>query len=208
MTASRRLQLAAEGSGVIGLALRRWRRRAEASEFKYPTASVTRWRVSALPSARYPFRASDAPDGGSNWSGVEPGSPRLSSWRRATLRVDSLCLRSCTIDRYQWHGHACRARHCRSLSPRTPANCSPSPRESLGFSLAVFEFGAHGSSLSTRSSGRPAHLHGLLPPILSAHGHDLAHLLWYVYRHLFLLSRCLLSGCTHRRYDHNDRDRG
>jgi len=43
MTASRRLQLAAEGSGVIGLTLRRWRRRAEASEFKYPTASVTRW---------------------------------------------------------------------------------------------------------------------------------------------------------------------
>ncbi len=157
MTASRRLQLAAEGSGVIGLALRRWRRRAEASEFKYPTASVTRWRVSALPSARYPFRASDAPDGGSNWSGVEPGSPRLSSWRRATLRVDSLCLRSCTIDRYQWHGHACRARHCRSLSPRTPANC-----------LAL-QFGARGSSLSTRSTGRPAHLHGLLPPILSAH---------------------------------------
>ena len=100
MTASRRLQLAAEGSGVIGLALRRWRRRAEASEFRYPTASVTRWRVSALPSARYPFRASDAPDGGSNWSGVEPGSPRLSSWRRATLGVDALCLRSCTIDRY------------------------------------------------------------------------------------------------------------
>jgi hypothetical protein len=32
MTASRRLQLAAEGSGVIGLALRRWRRRAEAAE--------------------------------------------------------------------------------------------------------------------------------------------------------------------------------
>jgi hypothetical protein len=80
------------------------------------------------------------------------------------------------------------------------------PRES--FSLAVFEFGAHGSSLSTRSTGRPAHLHGLLPPILSAHGYDLAHLLWYVYRDLFLLSRCLLSGCTHRRYDHNDRDRG
>jgi protein ImuA len=54
MTASRRLQLAAEGSGVIGLALRRWRRRAEASEFRYPTASVTRWRVSALPSAPLP----------------------------------------------------------------------------------------------------------------------------------------------------------
>jgi len=61
---------------------------------------------------------------------------------------------------------------------------SPSPRESLGFSLAVFEFGAHGSSLSTRSTGRSAHLHGFLPPILSANGYDLAHLLWYVYRDL------------------------
>jgi len=80
------------------------------------------------------------------------------------------------------------------------------PSES--FRLAVFEFEGPGNSLSTRSTGRPAHLHGLLPPILSAHGYDLAHLLWYVYCDFFLLSRCLLSGCTHRRYDHNDRDRG
>src|SRR6266478_8080233 len=49
MIASRRLQLAAEGSGVIGLALRRWRRQAEAAEFRQPTAATTRWRVSALP---------------------------------------------------------------------------------------------------------------------------------------------------------------
>ncbi|CAN5609151.1 hypothetical protein BH23PSE1_BH23PSE1_19390 [soil metagenome] len=33
MTASRRLQLAAEGSGAIGIALRRWRRQAEAADF-------------------------------------------------------------------------------------------------------------------------------------------------------------------------------
>jgi protein ImuA len=50
MTALRRLQLAAEGSGVIGLALRRWCHRAEATDFGQPTASATRWRVSALPS--------------------------------------------------------------------------------------------------------------------------------------------------------------
>jgi protein ImuA len=49
MTASRRLQLAAEGSGTIGLAIRRWRWPAEVAEFGQPTASVTRWRVSALP---------------------------------------------------------------------------------------------------------------------------------------------------------------
>jgi protein ImuA len=54
MTASRRLQLAAEGSGVIGLALRRWRRQVEAAEFRQPTASTTRWRVSALPSTPLP----------------------------------------------------------------------------------------------------------------------------------------------------------
>ena len=54
MTANRRLQLAAEGSGTIGIAIRRWRRPAEAADFGQPTASVTRWRVSALPSIPLP----------------------------------------------------------------------------------------------------------------------------------------------------------
>ena len=54
MTASRRLQLAAEGSGALGVAIRRWRRRAEAVDFGQPTAAVTRWRVSALPSTPLP----------------------------------------------------------------------------------------------------------------------------------------------------------
>jgi protein ImuA len=54
MTASRRLQLAAEGSGTIGLAIRRWRRPAEAADFGQPTASITCWRVSALPSTPLP----------------------------------------------------------------------------------------------------------------------------------------------------------
>ena len=54
MTASRRLQLAAETSGTIGIALRRWRRATEAVDFGQPTAAVTRWRVSALPSAPLP----------------------------------------------------------------------------------------------------------------------------------------------------------
>ena len=39
MTASRRLQLAAEGSSTIGIAIRRWRRPAEAADFGQPTAS-------------------------------------------------------------------------------------------------------------------------------------------------------------------------
>jgi protein ImuA len=54
MTASRRLQIAAEGSGVIGIAIRRWRKLAEAAAFGQPTAAVTRWRVSALPSTPLP----------------------------------------------------------------------------------------------------------------------------------------------------------
>lgn len=54
MTASRRLQLAAEGGGTIGLALRRWRRQTEATDFGQPTAATTRWRVSVLPSTPLP----------------------------------------------------------------------------------------------------------------------------------------------------------
>jgi protein ImuA len=54
MPESRRLQLAAEASGTLGLALRRWRRMADAADFGQPTASVSRWRVSALPSSMLP----------------------------------------------------------------------------------------------------------------------------------------------------------
>ncbi|MFJ1292648.1 ImuA family protein [Paracoccus yeei] len=54
MTASRRLHLAAKGSGTTGIALRRWRRQAEAADFGQPTAAMTRWRVSVLPSAPLP----------------------------------------------------------------------------------------------------------------------------------------------------------
>ncbi|QDA36959.1 damage-inducible protein (plasmid) [Paracoccus liaowanqingii] len=54
MTASRRLHLAAKASGTTGIALRRWRRQADASDFGQPTAAMTRWRVSVLPSAPLP----------------------------------------------------------------------------------------------------------------------------------------------------------
>ncbi len=54
MTTSRRLQLAAERSGTIGLIVRRWRRQTEASDFGNPTASMTRWRVSVLRSEELP----------------------------------------------------------------------------------------------------------------------------------------------------------
>lgn len=42
MNASRRLQLAAERAGVMGIALRRWRRQNEVSDYGQPTASKTR----------------------------------------------------------------------------------------------------------------------------------------------------------------------
>lgn len=54
MVVSRRLQLAAEKTGTMGLVIRRWRRPSEATDYGQPTASVTRWRVSALPSEPLP----------------------------------------------------------------------------------------------------------------------------------------------------------
>jgi protein ImuA len=51
LTASRRLQLAAEQSGVTCVVLRRSRRFDDAL-LSEPTAAVTRWRVTALPSPR------------------------------------------------------------------------------------------------------------------------------------------------------------
>ncbi|MBB2713970.1 ImuA family protein [Rhizobium sophoriradicis] len=54
MTVSRRLQLAAEGSGTVGLVIRRWRRPTEAGDFGHPTAATSRWRISVLPSDPLP----------------------------------------------------------------------------------------------------------------------------------------------------------
>jgi protein ImuA len=54
MTASRRLQLAAERTGTMALAVRRWRRQTEANDFGQPTAAATRWRVSVMPSETLP----------------------------------------------------------------------------------------------------------------------------------------------------------
>jgi len=54
MVASRKLQLAAERTGTIALAVRRWRRQTEANDFGQPTASTTRWRVSVMPSEELP----------------------------------------------------------------------------------------------------------------------------------------------------------
>jgi protein ImuA len=51
MIAGRRLQLAAERSGVTALVLRRWRNGAEAADERArPSAALTRWRIAAIPS--------------------------------------------------------------------------------------------------------------------------------------------------------------
>lgn len=53
LTASRRLQLAAEAGGTLGLALRRFRHKA-ADALAHPSAAVTRWRVCVRPSVPLP----------------------------------------------------------------------------------------------------------------------------------------------------------
>ena len=53
--ASRRLQLAAEHSGITAFLLRRWRDGGQAArERALPNAAVTRWRIAALPSRAAP----------------------------------------------------------------------------------------------------------------------------------------------------------
>ena len=102
MVAGRRLQLAAERSGVIALILRRWRSAQEAAaERDRPSAALTRWRVAALPSAEIagepgigrprphpnaPPLAGEGMGGGGagNGWGLGIGRPR---WRVALLRV-------------------------------------------------------------------------------------------------------------------------
>ncbi|MFO1155184.1 MAG: damage-inducible mutagenesis protein [Rhodospirillales bacterium] len=54
MTASRRLQLRAEASGVTAFVIRRWRNAASASDFGQPTAAATRWRITPVPSSPLP----------------------------------------------------------------------------------------------------------------------------------------------------------
>ena len=50
LVAGRRLQLAAEHSGVTAFLLRRWRNGADAArERERPSAAVTRWRIAAIP---------------------------------------------------------------------------------------------------------------------------------------------------------------
>ena len=53
---SQRLQLAAEQTGTMALAVRRWRRHVDARDYGLPTTSFTRWRVTEARSAPLPVR--------------------------------------------------------------------------------------------------------------------------------------------------------
>src|SRR5439155_8283973 len=88
MVAGRRLQLAAERSGVPALILRRWRNAAEAAaERERPSAAQSRWRIAALPSTavHLPDLASKIPPlpplaGGEGWGeGGGRGKARVAS---------------------------------------------------------------------------------------------------------------------------------
>ena len=59
--ASQRLQMAAETTGTLALAVRRWRRQVDAKDFGNPTAAFTRWRVTETPSAPLPVRGTGRP---------------------------------------------------------------------------------------------------------------------------------------------------
>jgi protein ImuA len=54
LTASRRLQLAAETSGVTALVIRRWWTVAQKDLTHLPTAALTRWRITPAASERMP----------------------------------------------------------------------------------------------------------------------------------------------------------
>ena len=85
LTASRRLQLAAEGSGVVAFALRRSRRHDDPA-LREPCAAATRWRVGVLP------------------QGAAPGMPGLA---RARWQLDLVRCRG--GEAHSWMVEACDA---------------------------------------------------------------------------------------------------
>lgn len=61
LTESRRLKLAAEASGALGLCLRRFDRPADVAGFGMANACATRWRITALPGDALPVEGLGAP---------------------------------------------------------------------------------------------------------------------------------------------------
>jgi protein ImuA len=111
LTASRRLQLAAEGSGVIAFALRRFTR-APGPALAEPNAAVTRWRIAPLPS---PPPIPHAPD--------VPGLARA-RWRLDLVRCRGGAPATWTVE-------ACDAQGRLALSADLPDR-QAAPRRAMG----------------------------------------------------------------------------
>jgi len=97
MTATRRLQLAAEEGRTTALLLRRWRR-AQQDPLSEPSAAVTRWRIACAPSSPLPVQGVGRP----RWDvtlvrqrGGDPGNWLL----EACDATGSLALPSKPVDR-------------------------------------------------------------------------------------------------------------
>jgi protein ImuA len=106
MVAGRRLQLAAERSGITALILRRWHdAAAAAAERQRPSAALSRWRVGALPAlAQFSRGKSPLPlreNGGAFGAGV--GRAR---WRVELLRVRGGVPGSWIVEAADATGHA------------------------------------------------------------------------------------------------------
>ena len=123
LTASRRLQLAAEASGVTAIVLRRSRRHDDPA-LAEPNAAVTRWRLAALPSAP-PLPHAPPPD-----------APDLPGLGRARWRLELLRCRG--GDPATWIVEACDATgHLalvaeladRSAAPLQPPHSRPARRQ-------------------------------------------------------------------------------
>jgi hypothetical protein len=107
---------------VIGLALRRWPWQAAAADFGQPTASTTRWRVSALPSMPLPVPGV----GRARWRlkllGAAAGKAQNSRSRLVTRKVSSLFLAKWLADLPE-SGRACRHDHRRGTATSLFAGC-------------------------------------------------------------------------------------
>ena len=92
LTASRRLQLAAEATDVFGFVLRR-SRRFDDPALSAPSAASTRWRITGLPS-RTPRTCPASAARSGAWACCAAGArkPPASSWRLRMRRVVSLYL--------------------------------------------------------------------------------------------------------------------
>ncbi len=118
LTDSRRLQLAAEASGVPAFAIRRSRRHDDPALLA-PSAAVSRWRISALP-AEAPSRHPGHPD----------PLPDHRLWRLQLLRCRGTPLAS------HWTLQACDVRYRPAFESAWLRDCGPPDRPSLAAALA------------------------------------------------------------------------